>query len=136
MKINLLKLFVIMMIIVIILPSEALIETQTLLINHVDEVLVHYDKVSDLEVAMRYGCVIERDFKLFNTSLMLCPSNVIENLRYSGLNVVKNFDVKIDTIFKEIKPFNPSTLQQNIGTAAPSLWSWAISRVSADIVFN
>lgn len=136
MKINLLKLFVIMLIIVIILPSEALIETQTLLINHVDEVLVHYDKVSDLEVAMRYGCVIERDFKLFNTSLMLCPSNVIENLRYSGLNVVKNFDVKIDTIFKEIKPFNPSTLQQNIGTAAPSLWSWAISRVSADIVFN
>jgi subtilisin family serine protease len=136
MRFNLFRsLSILIIIVTIIAPITILAEAQELK-DYVVEVLVQYRDRRSVDIAIKLGCYVEREFKLFNTTLMLCLSGVVNELKGVGLNVVKNFDVKIDTVFKEFKPFNPSVLQQGLELAIPLYWSWAISRVSADIALN
>lgn len=104
--------------------------------DQVVEVLMQYENEDYMHIAMRFGCSVEREFKLFNIALMLCPSNSVKELRLEGFNIVQNFDIKIDTVFNNIIPFNSSMFQQGSYLTIPMYWSWAMSRVSADITWS
>ncbi len=126
--------------VIIILVVIYIISAISIAITHAtqqyEELIIIYPQGYDIQSIESFGCVIERIFTRFNMALLTCSvaaRRIIEGL---GIKVVQNFNVSIDVttsnlrIYKEVK-------QVWVGEhGIPLAWSWAISRVAADIVWR
>lgn len=97
------------------------------------EVLVFYEGDEGLDALRAAGCSVERPFERFGVALAECPSAGVERLRLAGLRVEPNGNVSVSVgSLKVLGPYVAGGPEQEV----PSLWSWAVSRVSADLVWR
>ncbi|MEM1541594.1 MAG: S8 family serine peptidase [Ignisphaera sp.] len=105
------------------------------------DILIVYRSDQDLDIITDLGCNVERIYRMFNIILAHCPNNVVERLRSMNFNVFYNYNVSIDVTIEKFKVltssiFDYSRYQHQEYDKVPFYWSWAISRVSSDIVWS
>lgn len=99
------------------------------------EVLVNYDNDQDITTVIDLGCYVERVFSLFNIVLARCPRLAVDKLRQYFL-VTLNFGVDISTTFGGFKSVLDLASLGQRSTQVPTYWSWAVSRTSADVMWE
>ncbi|MEM4789254.1 MAG: S8 family serine peptidase [Ignisphaera sp.] len=109
-------------------------EIRSLSIQYV-EVIMYNVNGSKLNNIVDLGCSIERMFTLFNMVLARCPRDTLTKVKDYGLNAIPNFNLSISIIFKDFKIYDFYSLSQSLDET-PYYWSWAVSRVSADISWS
>lgn len=105
------------------------------------DVIIVYRSEQDLDVVMDLGCSIERIYNAFNMILAHCPNKVVEQLRSINFDVFYNYNVSIGVTVENFKVLNPSLFdysrhQHHEYDNVPFYWSWAVSRVSSDMVWS
>lgn len=84
-----------------------------------------------VEEIARYGCNVLRVFKQFDLALAICPKS-IEGYRLSYM--VPNFEVR--PAVAELRIYGRVDSHGSYEEGYTTMWSWAISRVGADIVWT
>jgi len=101
-----------------------------------EELLLIYPPNYDIYRLTGFGCSIERVFTKFNIALALCPAKTMYIVRELGLEAIPNFNVSLDVTFNSFKIYR-SVNQIGVGEGnIPFAWSWAVSRVNADITWR
>ncbi len=96
----------------------------------VGEYLVSYaENLAVLTYLRSYGCAVIRDFRSFGIALVECPEAAA---RAYGLT--PNFEVAVAV--GELRVLGPAKPLTQPGYGYTTTWSWAISRVGADLVWG
>ncbi len=84
-----------------------------------------------VEEISRYGCNVIRVFEQFDLALAVCPKSV-ESYRLSY--IVPNFEVR--PAATELRVYGGLDSHGNYEGSYTTMWSWAVSRVGADMVWT
>ncbi len=98
--------------------------------------LMYYgDGGNSLNKALTLGCYPVRDFKSFEIMLLWCPDTQAKALKDSGVLITPNFNVSLGSVkYRVYGPLQKiSSSDYRLNT---EFWSWAVSRVSADLMWN
>jgi len=123
-------------IVITLLEPVATIESYKELPIQEAEVIIGYGSNGDLNLVQGLGCNVIRVFKVFDIALARCPANILGNLRALGFDVVPNSNVSIGASINEFKVISPQVVAGSSTLASSMNWSWATSRVSADIAWR
>jgi hypothetical protein len=105
----------------------------------VKESIVYFNAVEELGYVKGAGCEIENVFWNIKAALVLCPSGAEEALRSAGLYTAPNINVSISSTlasFRVLGPVNKVAQASGWHTNTSHAWSWAVSRVGADLVWR
>jgi len=102
------------------------------------EYIVYFSSASDLERVRGVGCSIENVFWGIKAALISCSASSANALRGFGVAVVPNINVSISATLASVRVLGPLErfAQVGEGYTAPSAWSWAVSRVGAELVWK
>ncbi|MEM2221138.1 MAG: S8 family serine peptidase [Ignisphaera sp.] len=101
-----------------------------------EELIIVYPHGYDIQRLKDFGCSIERVFARLDMALVVCPTTVRGAIEKLGVEVTPNFNVSIDVTVNSFRLYK-SVKQIDIGEQrVPLAWSWAASRVGADIVWR
>lgn len=101
-----------------------------------EELIVVYPPGYDLGGLESLGCSVERVFRKLDMALVSCPATASSMIRGLGIYAVPNFNVSLDTTVNRFRVYG-SIRQVGAGELGiPVAWSWAASRVGADIVWR
>ncbi|ADM27107.1 peptidase S8 and S53 subtilisin kexin sedolisin [Ignisphaera aggregans DSM 17230] len=122
--------------IIIVIFIYMLIPYQTIIAKtKYSEILILYKDDNDITFIVSQGCVLERIYSVFDIVLALCPYESIPKLNSYNLYTVPNFNVSIHSTLASFKTYmHINEISNDAGST--NAWSWAISRVSADIVWQ
>ena len=96
----------------------------------IGEYLVNYAEDPGVVAYLRsYGCTVARDFPSFGIALVECPEVVARAYR-----LTPNFEVAVAV--GELRVLGPAEPSAQPSYSYTTTWSWAVSRVSADLVWG
>ncbi len=117
---------VVLAVVLVLLPQP----TWLALASPVGEYLVSYAEDPGLLPYLRsYGCTVARDFPSFGIALVECPEAVAKAYR-----LTLNFEVAVAV--GELRTLGPVESFAQPGYSYTTSWSWAVSRVGADLVWG
>jgi subtilisin family serine protease len=117
---------VILAIALVVLPHS----TWLVVAGPVGEYLVDYSGDPGVVAYLRsYGCTVVRDFPLFGVALVECPEAIARAYR-----LIPNFEVSV--ALGELRVLGPLRSLAQPGYSYTTAWSWAVSRVGADLVWG
>jgi len=103
------------------------------------EGIVYFKSANELGYVGAAGCVIENVFWNINAALVQCTARASNTLRSMGINVAPNINISISTTLTSLKilgPVNRVMEASNWLSNVSFAWSWAVSRVGADLVWR
>ncbi|MCI4437101.1 MAG: S8 family serine peptidase, partial [Ignisphaera sp.] len=118
---------------------QGFVSVVTVFAGDAKEFIVYFNSVDEVNYARSLGCAVENIFWGINAALLTCPSGAVSVLRLSGVFIAPNINVSISSTFSSVrilgsleKVSQSSGTQVNVSVA----WSWAVSRVGADLVWR
>jgi len=117
---------VVLAVALVLLPQS----TWLALASPVGEYLVNYSEDPGVMAYLRsYGCAVVRDFRSFGIALVECPEAVARAYR-----LTPNFEVAVAV--GELRVLGPAKPLAQPGHGYTTTWSWAVSRVGADLAWG
>ena len=117
---------VVLAVALVLLPQSTWLVTA----SPVSEYLVSYaEDLTVLTYLRFYGCTVVRDFTSFGIALVECPEAVARAYR-----LTPNFEVAVAV--GELRVLGPAKPLSQPGYSYTTTWSWAISRVGADLAWS
>ncbi len=124
-------LIVVVMCLYILIPCNAISVAR----SRYSEILILYKSDNDIEFIKSQGCILERIYSIFNIVLASCPYESIPKLNSYNLYTAPNFNVSLHHTLASFKTYIHINQISN-DNSITSAWSWAVSRVSMDIVWQ
>ncbi len=130
------KLHTLIVALIIVLHVLSSLDTKAYSLNtRYSEILIYNFDENKLSEIEGLGCSIERMFTAFNIVLAKCAWEALTKIKYYGFNIIPNFNLSVSIVFKDFKVYDFYSLSQNLDET-PFYWSWAVSRVSADVSWS
>ncbi len=124
-------LIVIVMCLYILIPCNAISVAR----SRYSEILILYKNDNDIEFIKSQGCILERIYSIFNIVLASCPYESVPKLNSYNLYTAPNFNISLHHTLASFKTYIHINQISN-DNSITSAWSWAVSRVSMDIVWH